>query len=153
MPHGPRVIALALIRRDDEILVFEARDSKKGETFYRPLGGAVGFGEGSRDAVARELREEIGADLKGVRFLTTIENIFEHEGEKGHEIVLMYEAEFADETLYRKREFVVTEDSGERLPAKWMRLSFFRDGKAPLYPEGLLEFIDLHGRAFRRRKR
>lgn len=147
------MIALAIIRRDDEILVFEAHDSTKRQTFYRPLGGEVEFGERSRDAVARELKEEIGAELKGVRFLTTIENIFEFEGRMGHEIVLMYEAEFADESLYRKREFAVTEHDGQSVPGKWMRLSFFRDGKAPLYPDGLLEFIDLHGRAFRRRKR
>lgn len=153
MEQRVRVIALCLFRRDDEILVFEARDETKGETFYRPLGGGVEFGERSRETVAREIKEEIGAEIKSLRFMTTLENIFTYNGRPMHEIVLVYEAEFVDDSFYKRNSMTVTEDNGERLLAKWMRLGFFKDGKAPLYPDGLLEFIDLHGRAFRRKKR
>lgn len=44
-PGVVRPVAICLIRKGDAILVLEGRDEVKGETFYRPLGGAVEFGE------------------------------------------------------------------------------------------------------------
>jgi len=73
-------ISICVIRRGDEILVFEARDEKRDLTYYRPLGGGIEFGERSDDAVRRELYEEIGAELDELRLLTVIENLFELEG-------------------------------------------------------------------------
>ena len=35
----------------------------KGQIFYRPLGGVIEFGERGAETVARELKEEIGADV------------------------------------------------------------------------------------------
>jgi len=142
-----------MLYRGDEILVFEARDEVKAETFYRPLGGEVEFGERSRDTVSRELSEEIGAEIRSLRFMTVLENLFTYNGKPGHEIVLVYEAEFADASFYKRNEFLVTEDNGETLPARWMRLGLFKDGKAPLYPDGLLEFLETHGKVIRRRRR
>jgi 8-oxo-dGTP pyrophosphatase MutT (NUDIX family) len=43
-------------------VLVEAFDPVKGETFYRPLGGGVEFGETSA-AAAREIREEVSADV------------------------------------------------------------------------------------------
>ncbi len=36
-----RPIAICVVRRGGDIFVFEARDTIKGETFYRPLGGGA----------------------------------------------------------------------------------------------------------------
>ena len=33
-----RPISICVLRREDEILVFEARDETRGLTYYRPLG-------------------------------------------------------------------------------------------------------------------
>jgi hypothetical protein len=41
-------MALALIRRRQEILVEEGRDEMKNETFVRLLGGRIEFGERGR---------------------------------------------------------------------------------------------------------
>lgn len=135
-----RPIAICVIRRGDEILVFEARDEVDGLTFYRPLGGGIEFRERSDDAVRRELREEIGAELQDLRLLTVIENVFEFEGEASHEIAFVYEASLADPDLYDRQTFVVTEETGT-LPGIWRRLADFDMASAPLYPEGLLEFL------------
>lgn len=37
--------AVGVFRRNDEILVFEGYDAVKDEVYYRPLGGAIEFGE------------------------------------------------------------------------------------------------------------
>ncbi len=72
-----RPISLAVIRHDDRILVFEGHDPSRDERFYRPLGGGIESGERAEDAVKRELREEVGAELINVRYIGTLENLFD----------------------------------------------------------------------------
>lgn len=95
-----RPIALGVIRRRDAILVFKGHDPSTGETFYRPLGGGIEFGEPVVEALRREIREELHVELGDVRYLGTLENLFVYDGRQGHEIVLVYEAMFADKSDY-----------------------------------------------------
>ncbi|MCA9941424.1 MAG: NUDIX domain-containing protein, partial [Anaerolineales bacterium] len=60
MPIRPLVICL--FRHKNHILVMEGYDPVKQQTFYRPLGGGIEFGEHSAIALRRELREELGAE-------------------------------------------------------------------------------------------
>jgi ADP-ribose pyrophosphatase YjhB (NUDIX family) len=46
-----------------------------GELFHRPLGGHVGFGEYALNTVHRELREEIGQALTGVRLAAATSSV------------------------------------------------------------------------------
>ena len=135
-----RPISICVLRREDEILVFEARDETRGLTYYRPLGGGIEFGERSDDALRRELQEEIGAELDDLRLLTVLENLFELEGKASHEIVFVFEATLADPSFYDRETFIVTEETGT-LPGYWRRLADFDMASAPLYPEGLLEYL------------
>ena len=96
-----RVIVLALIRDGNRIFVSEGFDSTKQSTFYRALGGGVEFGETSRIALAREFQEEIQAELTNIRYLTCIENLFTFDGRQGHEIIQLYECDFADSKFYQ----------------------------------------------------
>ncbi len=136
-----RVITICIIRKDDSILVFEGYDHVKGETFYRPLGGGIEFGEPSIEALRREFREEINAELTELRYLATLENIFTVYGKTGHEFIVTYEGKFADAALYEKEIIVGFEDNGDRFKALWISLADFRAGKFPLYPTGLLELL------------
>ena len=138
-----RPIVIGIVWRDDAILVFESWEpDSRGRIFYRPLGGSIEFNEYGHDALARELREEIGAEIKNARYVGLRENLFRSpRGERAHEIVLVYEAELADEALYEKDEMLVTEDSGTTFMAYWKPLAFFQRGEAPLYPTGLLEML------------
>jgi 8-oxo-dGTP pyrophosphatase MutT (NUDIX family) len=135
-----RPIVLGIIWRGDELLVFEAYDWVKDETYYRPLGGGIEFGERSQDALLREFREELGVELVGVRYLTALENIYTRNGQIGHEIVLLYEASLGDPAFYEREIFEVHEEI-ETLPAYWMPLHKFQVESIPLYPDGLLELL------------
>lgn len=44
-PQTIRPLAICVFRHAGRILVAEGTDEVKGETFYRPLGGAIEFGE------------------------------------------------------------------------------------------------------------
>ncbi|MGD1994625.1 MAG: NUDIX domain-containing protein [Anaerolineae bacterium] len=143
-PHRIRSVAICLIEDRERLFVFEARDSETGETFYRPLGGGIEFGERGAECVARELREEIGAELEEIRYVGTIESIFTCNGEQGHEIVLVYRAQLSDLDRYRDGPVVVQEET-EILPGRWIPLASFRSGEARLVPEELLDLLDRDG--------
>lgn len=141
-PGTLRGLAICIFRKGDEILVAEGRDEVKHETFYRPLGGNIEFGERSAETIVRELREEIGAEVTGLRYLGTCENIFTYQGEMGHEIVMVYDGALSDRSLYDQAAIAGAEDSGAPFKAMWKSLDYFRrKGAAPLYPDGLLDLL------------
>jgi 8-oxo-dGTP pyrophosphatase MutT (NUDIX family) len=137
MERRIRTLAVAVIRRDDTVLVFERRDTLTGEVAYRLLGGGIEFGESGIEAVVRELREEIGAELDGVRYLGALEHRFDFEGEPRHEIALVYEASLRDPALYDRDTWRV-----EAVDVLWKRLTDFADGADRLWPDGVLEMIE-----------
>ena len=139
-----RGLAICVFRDGDRILVGEGRDEIKGETFYRPLGGSIEFGERSVDTVVRELREEIGAEISDLKYLGSLENIYTYQGERGHEIVMVYDGKLVDSSLYAREEIQGFEAEMNNLAFKvvWKSLKEFQaPNAAPLYPDGLLEFL------------
>jgi len=140
-PSTLQAIAICVIRNEDSIFVFEGRDEVKHETFYRPLGGAIEFGEYSIDTVQREMREEIDEKIQNIRYLGMLENVFRFEGELGHEIVIVYEADFVDQAIYEKNWVTGYEDNGKPFKALWKTMEYFRNSNAPLYPDGLLQLL------------
>jgi len=135
-----RPIAICVCRDGERILVAEGHDSKKGQTFYRPLGGTIEFGERGEETVQREFLEEINAALTEVRYLGVLESIYTYEGWRGHEIVLVYDGALADDGLYQK-EVIQGDELGHPFKAVWKRLSEFGPGRPPVYPDGLLELL------------
>ncbi len=140
MNANPRIraVALAVVRRGDEILVFEGWDVTKQETFYRPLGGGIEFGEPAAAAVRRELREELGVELSNVELLGVLENIFTAFGGPGHEIVFVYTADVVDPEIYTANDVGRVLDEGS--PVTWQPLTRF-DTEAVIYPPGLIDLV------------
>ena len=136
-----RPIAIGLVRRGDDILVSEGRDPASGEVFYRPLGGGIEFGEYGHQALIREMREELGAELAAVRYLATLENIFTYAGRSGHEIVQVYEAEFLDPSLYERDVMTGMEDDNTPMRVMWKPKADFVDGEVTLYPDGFVALV------------
>lgn len=134
-----RPIALAAPRRGDDLLVFEYHDPTKDQTFYRPLGGGIDFGETAAEAVRRELREELAVELLDVRRLGVLENIFHGFGRDGHEIAFIFDCRLADRALY-ERDLIgeILDDAGTKV--MWRPLSGFSPDR-PLYPAGLADLL------------
>jgi len=136
-----RPIAICILRNGDRLFVAECYDPTEKEVFYRPLGGAILFGEHGQECIKREIREEMKTEIKDLTYLGTMENIFVCDGKPGHEIVLVYQANFVDANFYQTESVKCQEDDGGEFIASWKPISFFREGKNPLYPEGLLDFL------------
>lgn len=135
-----RPLAICVFYRRGRILVNESHDPIKRETFYRPLGGGIEFGETSAEAVEREIQEEIGAKVIKLRLIGTLESIFTYLGAPGHEIVQVYDGQFVDQALYERPSVSGTESDGQPFEAVWKEIESFSAEK-PLYPNGLLALL------------
>ena len=140
-PGKVRALAICLVQHDSKILVAEYHHKLKGDTFYRPLGGTIEFGERGSGAVAREFMEEIHARLGQIQYLGTLENIFTYNEQMGHEIVMVYSGVLVDQHLYALPVITAHEDDGGEFPAVWMPIEGFRKGQATLYPDHVLDLL------------
>ena len=86
---GIETIARGVAVKDGRLLLCRA---KGGRTSYLP-GGHIEFGETGREALVREIREELGVESRAGRFLGVVENAFLQQGERHCEINLVYELE------------------------------------------------------------
>ena len=130
-----RVIAICLFRRGGEILVTEGLDTSCNRRYARPLGGGVELGETSKQAIIREICEEINAEICELKLLGVLENLFVLEGEQRHEVVFVYEGQFADESLYQMTEIPML-DGGWMTGAIWRPLEWFNE-ECMLTPVGI----------------
>ncbi len=55
-----------------------------------PIGGGIEFGEAAQEALKREMHEELRCDVSITNDPIICENIFEHHGVKGHEIIFAF---------------------------------------------------------------
>jgi 8-oxo-dGTP pyrophosphatase MutT (NUDIX family) len=144
-PSKISVKAFCVFRDETRILVFEGFDTTDNVPFYRPLGGSVEPGELSQEAVKREILEELGEEIKNVKLLGVLEEIFTHEGKPGHKVIFIYDAEFIDKARYEKPSMIAVEANGEVLKVSWKDLDFFNDDHrlVPVELKALLEASSL----------
>jgi ADP-ribose pyrophosphatase YjhB (NUDIX family) len=132
--------SICIFSRGDRILVGFAADPRTGGVYGRPLGGGIEFGERSHEALRREIREELGAEIRDPRLLGVLENIFTLDGRDWHEIIFVFDAVLADESLYDRPSLAVNEAACIE-PARWVPLDDFGDATLPLYPRGLIDLL------------
>ncbi|PVB60996.1 NUDIX domain-containing protein [Labrenzia sp. 011] len=133
------VKALALIWQDDALLLCDVYDDSGRVTGMRPLGGTVEFGEPWRDALQREFLEELGARISLLDSHFVMENIYEHHGVTGHEVVFFCHAHFVDSSFYQKESLAFVESDETAGIAKWVSLDELAARRLELYPAGLKE--------------
>ena len=134
-----RASTICVIRHQGRILAAPGYASSKG-VFYRPLGGEINFGEHSRQAIRRELQEEIQVEITDPRYLGVIENFYTLYDVPQHELVIVYEAELVDGSLYGMSS-IQGDEGGQAFRVEWVSLTEFTEGKASLFPDGLLDML------------
>ena len=132
-----RPIALGLAIKDGKVLVSEGYDKVKDQTFYRCLGGGIEFLEKSEEALKREFKEEINADITVKDFLGLSENIFTFEGKNGHELAVIYSVDVND--CDYKEEYNILDEVNTL--AKWIDINKFKSGEAILYPTEVINYL------------
>ena len=123
-----------LVRTKEEILVLEEVDDNR--TYYYLPGGGIEFQESTEDALRREIKEELGHEIKNYKSLITLSNIFEVKGMKAHEITQIYEIELEGD-IHHLDGMVMT---GDLVPCKvkWINISEFKEKRKVLYPSELV---------------
>lgn len=125
--------ALCLIEYKGKLLLNIGYDKTKKEKFFRIIGGSVRFGEKAREAIKREIKEELSCKIINLRFLKVVENIFNYEGKKRHEISFIFKGDLSDKGIYNKRGIHYIKNK-EKFDAKWVPISNILEKKVRIYP-------------------
>lgn len=133
-----RPIVLGIAIKDNKLLVSEGFDKIKKQTFYRCLGGGIEFLEKSSDALKREFKEEIGADITIKDFLGISENIFTYQGKKAHELIFFYSIELSNNDYKEEYHIIEEDDCGI---AKWINIDEFKNKTKILYPNEIFKYL------------
>ena len=120
---GIETIARGVCVIDGKILLCKA---KGGKTTYLP-GGHIEFGETGRQALVREIKEELGVDSTTGAFLGVVENSFLQHGKPHAEINLVYELSLAEGDVRAREDWIEFEwrplsDLGDLLPESFRKL-------------------------------
>jgi 8-oxo-dGTP pyrophosphatase MutT (NUDIX family) len=121
---GIETIARGVCVRGGKLLLCRA---KGGATTYLP-GGHIEFGETGRQALVREVKEELGLDAGTGAFLGVVENSFMQKGRPHSEINLVYELILPDAAAEAKEDWIEFEwrdlsDLSDLLPTDFHRLA------------------------------
>ncbi len=133
--------ALCIFRHQDQVLLSYGYDPSQDETYLRPIGGGIEFGETSVQAIEREVLEEINQQITQPKLLAVLENLFTFDGQQGHEIVFVYDAEFVDFGLYTEIEIHGCETSGLSYIAQWLSREQIELNQYPVYPKGIAQWL------------
>ena len=120
---GIETIARGVCVVEGKILLCKA---KGGKTTYLP-GGHIEFGETGRQALVREIKEELGLDSSTGAFLGVVENSFLQHGAPHSEINLVYELSLPKGGIKAQEDWIEFEwrplsDLGDLLPETFRKL-------------------------------
>jgi 8-oxo-dGTP pyrophosphatase MutT (NUDIX family) len=121
-----RVAAIMIV--DNHVLIHK---QVKDEHWALP-GGRVELLEDSQTSIVREVKEELGIDVKVDRLLWFTENFFDYNNKNYHEIGLYYKVSPTDGRFSMQSEAFFGEE-GDRLIYQWVPISELEN--IMLYPE------------------
>lgn len=139
-PGKIRVLALGLIRDGSRIFISEGYDPVRSRTFYRAMGGGINFGETSLEALKREFYEEIQAELTNIQYLGCLENLFTYNGQPGHELIQLYQCDFADPKFYQIEQLAFAEGKRKKR-ALWVESDRFKNQELTLFPDKFTKYL------------
>lgn len=106
--------------------------------YHRLIGGGVQFGERHEDAIVREVGEELGAKIRDLAFLASVESIFRIDGVPGHEVVFVYSGRLEPQPAATNA--TLTESDGSIVPVVWRSFDDARE-PVPLYPTAVIPWV------------
>ena len=127
--------ATAIIIHNNKLLTHK----DKNYDHYALIGGRVQEGEDSKTTVEREILEETGKKIQILDYACTIENFFEAEGQKFHELMFTYNAEFENEEDKKIEETIKNIEGEENLRYEWIDLD--KIDEYNLVPHSLKEIL------------
>ena len=87
-------VVAALLWHGERFLICKRPEGKARALLWEFVGGKVEKGETDREALVREIREELSTEATTGRFLGVVENAFQQHGKPHAEINLVYELLF-----------------------------------------------------------
>lgn len=106
----------------NQVLLHKAEN----DNFWTLPGGRVELLEPSKDALKREMQEELGIDARVGRLIWVVETFFKEGETLFHELGLYYLMELPKDCfLYRKRQFLGKENLGEGKEIQLIFSGFF----------------------------
>ena len=102
-------------------------------------GGRIEIGESSEQTIKREIQEELGKKIDIIGYLATIENFFEMENKKYHEIFFIHKIEFANEEDKKINYTMNNLEGKEYLQYEW--LDFDKVEEYTIVPKCLKEVL------------
>lgn len=116
--------AAAIIRDDDErVLLHRVGD----DPFWALPGGRVEIGETAEAAVRREMREELGSEVRVERLEAVVENLFSYRGRPQHGVELHFALRLPEDSPLLGMPLFERFETGGGLngePASTLRLEF-----------------------------
>ena len=106
---------------------------------YAIPGGRIQIGEDSAKALKREVMEEMGKEIELIGYVTTIENFFEMNGKKYHEIEFVHLAEFKNEEDKKIEETIKNIEGKEYLQYEWVDIN--KIDEYPIMPKAIKQGI------------
>lgn len=96
------IISRAFILVDNKVLL--CRQVGRDYCFFP--GGHVEFGENIKEALMREIKEELGTPIKNLSFIGAVENAYEKNNQKHQEINLVFTGRIEKEDLQSKEDHI-----------------------------------------------
>lgn len=126
-----RPVAIGLLRDGDRLLVAEVPNDDGSVKGWRPLGGGIEFGETAEAALKREFQEELGVEPCIIGGPLICENLDEHAGHVGHEIIFAFPVQVADQAVRAQQRFLI-KDNETPVWVEWISLERFEQGETLL---------------------
>lgn len=137
-PNKIRGKVIGLAKHNSKLLVFEVLDDQGNLKGWCPIGGGIDFGEKAEDALIREINEELKCNVTITGKSIVCENIFEHHGSTGHEIIFAFPIKLSDQHIYSNTRFQIREERGSTHWVEWVPIEQFEKNEAILFPSILI---------------
>ena len=129
------VRAAGIIIHNNKVLTHRYLNSNH----YTFIGGRVEIGEDSATTVKREFDNELGKEVEIIEHGGVIENFFEMQGTKYHEMLFMHRAEFVDEEDQKIEYTLKNREGKDYLQYEWIDIDHLDDN--PIKPAIIKEIL------------